>query len=539
MPANKSLRPIPINDMGTLGSSRIRRVQKTDNLTPRLLLLLGMIIVALRSSAQTCTVDWNDVHQRIDGFGASCAFSGRTWASYTANIFFSTSNNVVYFDKSGNAYTNNGLGLSLLRNQIQPGGTVDASELSLMKLVQPLGARIWSTPWSPQASFTSNNTTIGSWFAAANNQAYAAQLANYVVQNQIVNGINIYAVSIQNEPDANVGYVSCHWTPQEIHDFATNLYNAFVASNVVSTKVMLPEDESWQTNLYVTTMSDPIAAADVGIIANHNYVPDNVDGDQNPPAALPSYGKPLWETEVSTLSSSTITNYFDPSITNAMYWATRIHLFMTVAQANAWHYWYLITGTSPSDNEGLMGTGDIPSKRMFAVGQFSRFIRPNYYRIGATDDNAGIMISAYKDSVSPTFAIVAINTNASDISQTFNLTNFNAISVTPWMTTSNLSLESQAPLPVSKASFSYTLPAMSVVTFVGQSSVMPTLHITSSGNLVTVYWPNAPGWTLHQNNNLSNPGGWSLNSSWTTSNGTNYLNLSSPASNLFFRLSNP
>ena len=495
-------------------------------------------MVALQSGAQTCTVDWNEVHQRIDGFGASCAFSGRTWASYTANIFFSTSNDVVYFDRSGNAYTNNGLGLSLLRNQIQPGGYADASEMSLMKLVQPLGVRIWSTPWSPQASFTSNNTTIGSYFSTTNGKAYAAQLANYVVTNQQINDINIYAVSIQNEPDADVGYVSCHWTPQEIHDFATNLYNAFQASNVISTKVMLPEDESWQTNLYVTTMSDPNAAADVGIIADHNYVADNLIGDQNPPAALPSYGKALWETEVSTLSSFTVTNFFDPSITNAIYWATRIHLFMTVAQANAWHYWYLITGTTPSDNEGLMGTGDIPSKRMFVVGQFSRFIRPDYYRIGAANDNAGIMISAYKDSVSPAFAIVAINTNAStDISQTFNLTNFNAISVTPWMTTSNLSLAGQAPVPVSGASFTYTLPAMSVVTFVGQA--MPTLSITSSGNGVTVYWQNVSGWHLEQNNNPANLGGWTINTSWTTTNGTNYLNLTPATGNLFFRLSNP
>jgi len=307
---------------------------------------------------------------------------------------------------------------------------------------------------------------------------------------------------------------------------------------VVSTKVMLPEDESWQTNLYLATMSDSIAAADVGIIANHNYVTDNVDGDQNPPAALPSYGKPLWETEVSTLSSGSVTNYFDPSITNAMYWATRIHLFMTVAQASAWHYWYLITGTTPSDNEGLMGTGDIASKRMFALGQFSRFIRPNYYRIGATNDNAGIMISAYKDSVSPGFAIVAINTNAStDVSETFQLANFNATSVTPWMTTSNLSLQNQAPIPVIGASFTYTLPAMSVVTFVGQA--MPALHIAPSGSQVTVYWQNVPGWNLYQNSNLATPGGWSINTNATASNDTNYLNLAPSSGNLFFRLSNP
>jgi hypothetical protein len=56
---------------------------------------------------------------------------------------------------------------------------------------------------------------------------------------------------------------------------------------------------------------------------------------------------------------------------------------------------------------------------------------------------------------------------------------------------------------------------------------------------VTVYWQNVSGWTLQQNGSLANANGWLLNSSWTSSNGTNYLNLTSPTGSLFFRLSNP
>jgi opacity protein-like surface antigen len=67
----------------------------------------------------------------------------------------------------------------------------------------------------------------------------------------------------------------------------------------------------------------------------------------------------------------------------------------------------------------------------------------------------------------------------------------------------------------------------------------PTLFISHSGNAVTVYWQNVSGWTLQQNNNLTTPLGWAGNSSWTTSGGTNYLNLTSPTGNLYFRLANP
>jgi hypothetical protein len=72
-----------------------------------------------------------------------------------------------------------------------------------------------------------------------------------------------------------------------------------------------------------------------------------------------------------------------------------------------------------------------------------------------------------------------------------------------------------------------------------QTPGAPTLYISHSGNTVTVYWQDVSGWSLQQNNNLAVPAGWSVNSGWTTSNGTNYLNLTSPTGNLFFRLSNP
>jgi hypothetical protein len=72
-----------------------------------------------------------------------------------------------------------------------------------------------------------------------------------------------------------------------------------------------------------------------------------------------------------------------------------------------------------------------------------------------------------------------------------------------------------------------------------QTPGAPELNISQSGGAVVVYWQNVSGWTLQQNGNLSTPAGWSLNSGWTSSNGTNYLNLTSPTGNLFFRLNHP
>ena len=73
-----------------------------------------------------------------------------------------------------------------------------------------------------------------------------------------------------------------------------------------------------------------------------------------------------------------------------------------------------------------------------------------------------------------------------------------------------------------------------------QTPGAPTLYISHSGNSVTVYWQEVAGWNLMQSGNLTTPiGNWSVRSSPTLTNGTNYLTLVNPAGNLFFRLKNP
>jgi hypothetical protein len=69
-----------------------------------------------------------------------------------------------------------------------------------------------------------------------------------------------------------------------------------------------------------------------------------------------------------------------------------------------------------------------------------------------------------------------------------------------------------------------------------QTPGAPVLYISHAGNTVTVYWQNVAGWSLQQNDNLAVPANWSPSGGVTTSNGTNYLNLSSPSGHLFYQL---
>lgn len=95
-----------------------------------------------------------------------------------------------------------------------------------------------------------------------------------------------------------------------------------------------------------------------------------------------------------------------------------------------------------------------------------------------------------------------------------------------------------AGTPMTGGNYSLTGGFWSLISVV-QTLGAPTLYISHAGKTVTVYWQNVSGWNLQQNSSLSVPGGWSANSSASTVNGTNYLNIASPTGNLFFRLQNP
>ncbi|HLH55909.1 MAG TPA: hypothetical protein VKY92_20070 [Verrucomicrobiae bacterium] len=491
-------------------------------------------------SAQTVTVDWSTTYQRIDGFGASSAWH-TSWTSAQADMFFSTNSGTGTSINGATHFAFNGIGLSLLRNHIAYANSTAATdipttgEISIMQLAQVRGARLWSAPWTPASGFKSNKGPNGGNYLGsgnnATNLAYASQLANYVARLKSVYGLNLYGLSIQNEPDANVTtYEACMWDGIQIHDFATNLFAALLSRGLGSTKLILPESESWGVNsgLYTPTLNDPIGAASAAIVANHNYVANNLVGDTTTPAPLGVSGKASWETEVSQIGGA-----FDGGIANALYWAGRIHLFLTSAQVNAWHYWWLIP--LGSDNEGLTDTNGIPAKRMYALGQFSRFVRPDFYRIAVTGNSGTAAISAYKDSASSRFAIVAINANSTDIQQRFNLTNVSGVSaVVPWVTSSNLSLVAQPSVGVTNNAFTYTLPALSIVTFAGQATP-PTVAVTRSSGGVTLSWPQSAGPATLLESAALFPASWTTNSTGINSN-----SITLPATGtMFFRFRSP
>jgi glucuronoarabinoxylan endo-1,4-beta-xylanase len=419
------------------------------------------------STAGPIVIDFAATEQKMDGFGAACTFIDAITDAH-ADLFFSTTS---------------GIGLSILRLGITPEGAI-ASEDSVTDLpswgtpqkaqARNPSLRIWAAPWTPPAADkTTGNKKTGSLKPTAY-ASWASVLAGFVGSAK-ANGVNVSAISVQNEPDFETKgkYEMCRYDSNQLTSFVKVVGPALAALDP-PVELIVPEPSHWQ-NLwggddYVgALMADPEAARYVGILATHQYgVPD-------PPShALPP-GKPLWETEVSDQSR------FDAGIGNAVMIATWIHNAIVHGGVSAWHYWWLI-GLN-TDNEGLIGKrGDgTLTKRVYGLGNYSRFVRPGWVRLQTAGSVPGLLVSAYKDPAGRDFAIVAVNTTGRSVSASIRVDGPPFSSVSPYVTSGtpvgnlgtdgNLSQGSaSAGLPTSIAAsmntFAAQVPA-GITTFVG------------------------------------------------------------------------
>jgi O-glycosyl hydrolase len=420
-------------------------------------LFVTVLLVWIFGIPAEATIDWNDAHQTIDGFGASSADFLNSLTPQQADFFF----------------TQEGIGFSILRVQIIPdrqtcdeefhrgacketNGLALDGELHTAQLAVARGAIVVASPWSPPGVFKTNGSfKNGGSLRPDRYGEWAQRIASFVVMMQH-NGVPIYAVSVQNEPDLTTEYGSCKYTAQQIHDFVPYLHEALQSVGVGSTKIMIAEESTWKFDLTTLAMSDPAVATDIGIVAAHGYHDDF--GPYSTGAAR------LWQTE----DSSQLSNY-DGSIADGIRAAHSIHGFLSQANINAWLWWFLTN--MPKQGEGKDNSaltdihGSIP-KRAYVTAQWSRFVRSGWIRISVS--NLGpVEMTAFKDDKTRAFAIISINKTALPVSTSFSLKGFAAGSITPWITSEKLSLAAQPKISANGSAFSYTLPPMSVTTFQG------------------------------------------------------------------------
>ena len=158
-------------------------------------------------------------------------------------------------------------------------------------------------------------------------------------------------------------------------------------------------------------------------------------------------------------------------MTDALSWADSIHGALTTGNFSAWFYWWAIDYVN--DNGGLIiydntnWTYKIP-KRVYALGNFSRFMRPGSTVLATSSTSSSIQATAVRPT-SGSVALVLANQSKSSTTVTVSLANLSnpPSSVTPYRTSATENQAPLTPIPVSGGSFTITIPASSVVTVVG------------------------------------------------------------------------
>jgi glucuronoarabinoxylan endo-1,4-beta-xylanase len=200
------------------------------------------------------------------------------------------------------------------------------------------------------------------------------------------------------------------------------------------------------------------AVGNISIIAGHLYgtSPSNYANAKNK-------GKDMWMTEHYLTPSGA-----QPGIADALMAAKEINDSMSVADYNAYLWWW-VKDWNPGGgvtNTGLMDTNGNPTFYGYALGQYSKFIRPDYVRSNSTYNPGGgnIYVTAYTGDGS--YVIVALNLGTSAQSQPFLIQNQTVTTLTPYQTSASASMAQLTPVTVTNDTFTYLLPAQSITTFV-------------------------------------------------------------------------
>ncbi|MEP7252880.1 MAG: PKD domain-containing protein [Ginsengibacter sp.] len=290
-------------------------------------------------------------------------------------------------------------------------------------------------------------------------QEFAERCVAYIKIIKQQTGIDIYAISLQNEPRFTEPYESSVFDGNALRDLVKVVGKRF-ADDAVTTKIFLPEDIGYLdgvSGMVLPTLNDPVARQYTSIIAVHGYALDGVTA--NSPDALTwqtmyswgaQYTMPLWMTETSGFSND---------IKGAMDLAKAMYTAINFGNVSAWLHWQLSQQTL--DSYSLMSSSGEKSKRYFVSKNFYRYVRPGDERIkSSAPDGTNVFPLAFKNNVAATNTIVIINDNTES-----HIIKLNGASLPPqfslYVTSATDDCKDYGTVNTSDA---FSIPAKSVVT---------------------------------------------------------------------------
>jgi hypothetical protein len=358
---------------------------------------------------------------------------------------------------------------------LEPNGTYNwnrqAGEVWFLKAAQQRGVKQFlGFLNSPPVNFTKNQKAYASNGITNIDSTKLKDLGNYIVE--VIKGVkNSTAVELNyispvNEPQwdwSDGGQEGSPYRNEDIFALVKALNNKLQQSNLPAKiivteaghiKYLLADEDKPGKGNQANVFFNPSSPYYLGqfpsvnkTIAAHSYFSTSpsstaISMRQNIATRVASLpGINYWQSEYCILGDNDGEikgEKRDLGMTSALYVANVIHKDLVFANATAWQWWLAV---SPYDyKDGLVfidqnkSNGTVyPSKTLWALGNYSRFIRPGMTRVelSMSENTTGVTASAYIDQPSKKMVLVFVNTSW-DIQKisVANTTNSTAVALT-------------------------------------------------------------------------------------------------------------
>lgn len=342
---------------------------------------------------------------------------------------------------------------------------------------------------SAPAQWTTNGQSCGGRLKAENETDYAKYMAD-VTDHFARQGVKLDYISPFNEPDndfGDCGQEGMKVTPDQRDDIVRALGAEQRARHQ---KTSIIADESSQTTQFVSEVpqwiSQPGTAQYVSALAHHTYNNPNDGQLANVYETARSVGKKSWATEICCFGKGSTgwNQEYDPTIDNALLMSRIIYKDFASAHDSAFQWWVALAsgyGTDPNArndqgwNDGLIyydpdyatnGNQTLYfTKRYYALGQYSKFVKPGSVAHNVTGAPGGVEVSTYDRDGQ--WVVVVNNHNTTDTPLNLHFNSSSPVRATQAVRTSATESWANVAKPsVKDGTLSTTLAARSVTTYV-------------------------------------------------------------------------
>lgn len=352
-------------------------------------LIFNISVFAQSVKTASINIDSRTRYQHVAGFGGFTP--SPTWQYWLNNSQID-----MLFGKGENQ-----LGLNIARLYIANNRNYWNGGVSNAKRLKQHGVFIFASPWSPPASWKSNNSDSNGGSLLDSHYADWANFLNDYQKYMSQQGAPIDAVSIQNEADYKTTYQSCVWTGQQLATFLKQY------GHIIECKIIAPESVHFTRNMHEPMLNDAEACAQLDILGGHFY---GWDGSSYPLAE--EKGKEVWMTEY-------LINERQQNEKKDIDWQTDGFLFARsvndamLANMSAWVH-YSLKRYYGCLGDGEFGTKDNQiTKRGYVLSHYAKYVSgTTRIRHSLNDATSKLTASAYISQTGDSVVAMVINPSA-------------------------------------------------------------------------------------------------------------------------------